>query len=334
MARHVVVGKGAIGTTLATLLASEGHDVVVVSRSGAPHGRPGTPDEHPAPPHPAPGRVEHVAADIAQAGTLAPLARGAEVIYNCVNPPYHRWAADWPPLHATFLDAAEASGAVLVTTGNLYGHGAGSGVMREDTPLASTETKGRVRAEMWREAQRRHDAGQVRATEVRGSDYFGPLADDGAHYGARLLGPLLAGRPLRPVGDPDAPHALTFVPDFARALVAAGRTPEAWGRPWLAPHLPAENFRDVARRFANAAEVAEPRIAPVPGAALALAGAFSPMMREVRRISCQFTAPFEVDSRESERALGVPATPWDTAVGDTLAWWRSREPGRTAAQGA
>lgn len=315
MARHVVVGKGAIGTTLAAQLASAGHEVLLVSRST------------PATPLPAP--VRHEATDVAAPGTLTLLARGAEVLYNCVNPPYHRWATTWPPLHEAFLDAAEANDAVLVTTSNLYGHGPVDGSMDEDTPLTSTETKGRVRAAMWRSALARHEAGRVRVTEVRAADYFGPLAGEAAHYGSRMLAPLLAGRTLRPVGDPDQPHALAFVPDLARTLAAAGANPAAWGRVWLAPHHPAETYREVAGRFARAAGVDHPRISPVPASVLALGAAFSPMLREVRRVSYQFSAPFLVDSSRSEQTLGVRATPWDEAVEATLAWWRGRAVART-----
>lgn len=311
MARHVVVGKGPIGTTLASVLAQQGHDVVVVSRSG---GRSN-------------GHVEHRVADVGAPGVLRELVRGADVVYNCVNPPYHRWPTEWPPLHEAFLDAAEAADAVLVTTSNLYGHGAGSGVMREDTPLASSETKGQVRAAMWQSALARHEAGRVRVTEVRASDYFGPLAADAAHYGQRTLGPLLAGKKLGPIGNPDAPHAVVFVPDFARTLAAAGSNPAAWGRPWLAPHHPAESYREVVARFARAAGVGVPRISPVPGPALALAGVFSPMLREVRRVAYQFAEPFVVDSSASERVLGVSATPWAEAVRETLDWWRAHELG-------
>ncbi len=35
---------------------------------------------------------------------IAEIADGAHAIYNCANPPYHRWAADWPPLAASVLD--------------------------------------------------------------------------------------------------------------------------------------------------------------------------------------------------------------------------------------
>ena len=310
MSRHVVVGKGPLGTTLASHLEREGHDVVVVSRSGAPAG--GT------------GAVRHERVDLTEPGALDGVTRGADALYNCVNPPYHRWAQEWPPLHRTLLDAARAADAVLVTASNLYGYGAGSGVMREDTPLASTETKGRVRAEMWREALAEHEAGRVRITEVRASDYLGPLATDQAHYGGRLVAPLLAGRTLRPIGDPDVPHSVVYLPDFAHALAVAGTTTAAWGQAWLAPHLPAETYRQVARRFATAAGQGEPRLSPLPAALLRIAALVSPMMREVHRISYQFTEPFEVDSSRSERELGLEATPWDAVIGTTLDWWHER----------
>ena len=305
---HVVVGQGPVGATLAHHLAADGRDVVVVSRSG---------------PTDLPAGARHVAADVAAPGALTAVARDLGVaptaIYNCVNPPYHRWARDWPPLHEAFLDAAEATGAVLVTTGNLYGHGPGSGVMREDTPLAATETKGAVRAAMWRAARARHEASRVRATEVRASDYLGPRAGAQAYYGDRLLGPLLAGRPLRPLGDPDAPHAVAYLPDFARALAAAAVTPAAWGHPWLAPHHPAESLRQVAGRFARAAGLPTPTIRPISAPVLAAGAAFSPMLREVRRMSYQFTAPFETDSTRSEAALGLAPTPWEEITAATLA---------------
>ena len=102
----LVIGAGVIGSQLAEMLAGQGHHVSVVSRRGS-----------------GPAGVTHVAADAADAGAMARLAEGAAVIYNCVNPPYHRWPTDWPPIAASLLDAAERSGAVLVTLSNLYGYG-------------------------------------------------------------------------------------------------------------------------------------------------------------------------------------------------------------------
>ena len=80
--RHVIVGAGPVGSATARLLAARGEQVVVVTRSGSGPELPG---------------VLRVRADAADSAALAGPARGAAVIYNCANPPYHRWASDWPP---------------------------------------------------------------------------------------------------------------------------------------------------------------------------------------------------------------------------------------------
>lgn len=107
--------------------------------------------------------IERIAADAADAATMAAVTAGADVIYNCANPPYHRWPQMWPPIASSLLGAAERSGAVLVTISNLYGYGPARGSlgtpgydaghpMTEATPLAATGKKGKVRARMWRDA--------------------------------------------------------------------------------------------------------------------------------------------------------------------------------------
>src|SRR4051812_14582900 len=150
MALHVVVGKGPVGTATADLLAAQGHEVRVLSRSG---GRSAD-------------GIEHRQVDASDAAALATAARGAAALYNAVNPPYHRWATDWPPVAAALLAAAEQTGAVLVTMGNLYGYGRPDGPMTPDSPLAATDTKGRVRARMWAEMLAAHEAARGRVTEA------------------------------------------------------------------------------------------------------------------------------------------------------------------------
>jgi nucleoside-diphosphate-sugar epimerase len=320
MTRHVILGKGPIGSTLARQLADAGHEVLVLSRSGAPS----APSAHGTPDASAESPIRHAAVDSADAAALTSAAQGADVLYNCGNPAYHRWPTDWPPIADAVLAATEATGAVLVTTGNLYGYGAGTQLMREASPLASTETKGLVRIAMWREAERRHRAGRVRATEVRGSDYVGPGALDQAHAGPRMLEPLLAGRTLHPIGASDVTHTWTYLADFARALAAAGATEAAWGRAWHVPSPQALTFRQLATLFADAAGAPEPRIRPLPMTAVRVLGIGSPMLREVFAMGYQFVEPFVMDSTVSQGVLGVAPTPWDTIVAETLAWWSGR----------
>ena len=157
MSLHVIVGAGPVGTSAARLLVERGERVRLVSRRGA------------GPQHPA---IELVAADATQANRLAELTRGAAALYNCANPLYHRWLTDWPPLAAALVAAAERSGAVLAVASNLYGYGRVDAPITDTTPLAATHPKLRLRADMWREALARHEAGNIRATEVRASDYI------------------------------------------------------------------------------------------------------------------------------------------------------------------
>src|SRR5262245_53886825 len=222
MALHVIVGAGAIGTNTALLLAERGDRVRVVTRSGS------------GPTHPA---IEKVAADATDAQALRRLAAGAAALYNCANPPYDKWPRFWPPLAAALLDAAEHTGAVLVTTGNLYGYGPVDRPMTESMPLAATTVKGQVRAKMWQDALAAHEAGRVRATEARASDFIG--LNSRSMFNERMLPTLLTGGTVRAPIDFDQPHTVSYVKDVARTLVTLADDERAWGRPWHVPSTPA-----------------------------------------------------------------------------------------------
>ncbi|GIH92167.1 NAD-dependent epimerase/dehydratase family protein [Planobispora siamensis] len=307
MGKHVVAGAGQVGSHVAAMLAEQGHEVVLVSRSGSGPDLPG---------------VRKAAADVADRERMADLVRGAETLYNCVNPPYHRWARDWPPMAGSMLAAAEAAGAGYVILGNLYVYAAPERPMREDDPLTPPSAKGAIRVRMWREALAAHEAGRVRVTEVRGSDYFGPGCRDQSHMGDRLVPRLLTGKTIRYIGDPDLPHSWTYVPDVARALVAAGTGDRAWGRAWHVPTGPAMTYRAVAERLCELAGVPDPGVRTMPHWLLRTAGTFSPMLGELEELRYQFVRPFVLDSTDSQAAFGMEPTPMDEALAETIAWWR------------
>ncbi|MFG1686086.1 NAD-dependent epimerase/dehydratase family protein [Nonomuraea sp. NPDC049269] len=301
MGKHVVVGSGQVGTHLATKLLAQGHQVIVVTRSGS-----------------GPAGAEKVAADVADKARLTEVAKGADALYNCVNPKYHRWLTDWPPMAASFLAAAEATGAPLVILGNLYPYGPVTGPMTEDLPLASTSPKAQVRAKIWNDALAAHKAGRIRATEVRGSDYFGPGATDQSYLGDRFLVPFRAGKTIQIPWPADIPHSWTYLPDVADALIVAGTDERAWGRPWHVPTTDPLTFRQIGERMAAIAGRPVPKLATLPWPAIQAAGLFSPMLRELKHIRYQFVAPYEMDSSAFQRTFGVAPTPIDEALAATL----------------
>ncbi|PZG15220.1 NAD-dependent epimerase/dehydratase family protein [Nonomuraea aridisoli] len=301
MGKHVVVGSGQVGAHLARKLLARGHEVTVVTRSGS-----------------GPDGAVKVAADVADQARMIEITRGADVLYNCVNPRYHRWLTDWPPMAASFLAAAEASGAVLVILGNLYPYGPVSVPMTEDLPLASTSPKAQVRARIWQEALAAHEAGRIRATEVRGSDYYGPGASDQSYLGDRFLVPLRAGKTVPLIWPGDIKHSWTYLPDVADALVVAGSDERAWGRPWHVPTAEPLTFREMGDRMAALLGRPAPRYLRIPWPALRAAGLFSPMLGEMRHIRYQFTAPYVLDSSAFQRTFGVAPTPVGEALKTTL----------------
>lgn len=313
MAFHVVVGKGPVGVATATLLAERDHRVRVISRTG------GT--SH--------GAVEHVALDVtADPGRLIELSKGAAAIFSCAAPPYHLWVRDWPPLATALLDAAEQSGAVLVLTNNLYAYGPVDGAMTEDLPLAATTRKGRVRAKVWQEAVQRHDAGRIRVAEARAADFIGPGVTANGHLAQRVVPQLLRGRTAGVLGDTDAPHSWTFVPDVARTLARLAEDERAWGKAWHVPTAEPYSTRTAVERMCRIAGVAPVRVTATPWWLLGLLGLFSPTLRELGEVRYQFDRPFIVDSSAYSSAFGERPTPVEEALASTVQWWQRRLAGQ------
>lgn len=306
---HLVVGAGPIGSGVARALAGQGHQVTVVTRSGS------GPRE--------PKNIERVAADAADATTMANLTADTAAIYNCANPPYHKWPQLWPPIARSLLSAAERSGAVLVTISNLYGYGpAASSVgtagydirhpMTEDTPLAATGKKGRVRAQMWRDALAAHEAGRIRAVEIRASDYVGPGAN--AVLGDRVVPRLLRGQAVSLIGTTDRLHTWSFTADVVALTVLAGTSENAWGRAWHVPSNEPRTQRQAVDDLARVAGVKPVPVRSLPGALLFGLGVVSPLLRELRETQYQFSEDFVMDSTAATQAFGLAATPWDDVL--------------------
>ncbi len=304
MSEHVIVGAGAVGSATALLLAERGEHVRVISRRG-------TGPEHPA--------IERLAADATDAERLTGLATGATALYNCANPQYHQWLTDWPPLAAALLTAAERSGAVLASMSNLYGYGPVDGPITQKTPLAATHPKLRLRAQMWQDALAAHEAGRIRATEVRASDYI----EANSLLSSAIGKPLLAGSRGYSPWPLDVPHSWTSIADCARSLVTVAADEQAYGQAWLVPTNPALTVRQLATQFTDVNGAPKAKLMPIPYPVMWTTGLFSPMIKELRTTRYQFTSPFVIDSSATTAAFGLEPTPIDAALRDAAARLRS-----------
>ncbi|GAA3445981.1 NAD-dependent epimerase [Planomonospora venezuelensis] len=296
MTFHVIIGAGAAASRTALLLAADGERVRIVSRSG------GGPD-HPL--------VEKTAADAADADRLTRLLEGAATLYGCAAPPYHRWPQEFPALAGAALTAAARTGARYVMLGNLYGYGLVTGPLHPGLPLEAAGPKGRLRARLWEEAA----ASGVQVTEVRAAQFYGAGAV--SVFSLMVQPRVLAGALALVPQDLDLPHSYSSIGDTARTLVAAGRDERSWGRAWHAPAV-TPSVRELAARLAELAGAPLPRLEELTERDLALLALTDPFWAELTEVLEAPGLPYVSDFTETEKLLGVTATPVEEVLAELL----------------
>lgn len=301
---HVVVGAGPVGSGVALALEARGDTVTVVTRSGS------------GPAHPCITLVSADAGSPEGAVRISSLAKGAQSIVNAVNPPYHRWETDWPPMHDALMRAAETTGAHLVIMGNLYAYGPNSGVMTEALPLKPAGKKARVRCEMWESAIAAHTAGKLSVTEVRAGDFFGATVRDAA-LGERFMARMLKGKSGFLFGNPDKRHSFSYMPDVVAALVIAATNPAAAGRPLIAPVITCTQ-RELANALSRAAGRHLMKLSITPWAVLRALGVFIPVVRELRETRYQWDNDFVASADVMASEFGLRATELGVAASETV----------------
>jgi nucleoside-diphosphate-sugar epimerase len=298
---HVVFGAGQVGTLVAEKLLERGYQVRQVRRGKPGPSRPG---------------LTWMSGDITDPAFAGAAARGAEVVYSCVNAPYDKWPEMLAPLYRGAIHAARASEARLVVLDNLYMYGRTEGPMREDTPLRPCSKKGEIRARLAEELFAQKD---LRVTSGRASDWYGPGALLAAIFGERFYQRALAGKAVDCLGDPEQLHSYSYTPDVAEGLITLATREEALGKVWHLPVAPAETTRALVERTMRALGL-QPKIRRAPDFALKLMGLFSPVFGEVAEMTYQWKSPFVLDDSRFRETFGAAHTPLDEQVRATALW--------------
>ncbi|UNS95278.1 NAD(P)H-binding protein [Streptomyces tubbatahanensis] len=303
---HVVLGAGPAGTTLAAELASRGHRVHLVDRSGAGPDLEG---------------VTRVRGDVGTVEGARAALKGAAVVYHCVNVAYHLQVDMMPGIQDAVLGAVEAEGARLVVLDTLYPYGETHGeVMTEDTPWRATAKKGRMRAELDEKYLAAHQQGRVAVVLGRSADFVGPGVLNSTLGGAVFPGALTGGE-VAALGDIDLPHSYTDIRNVAAGLATLGENPHGDGRVWHLPTAPARTTRQVF-------ETIEAKLGrPLRLTVLSEPRPFGPFdqtfMDSYAELFYQHTEPQIMDSSAMRNAFGAEPLTLDTTVEDTLGWYRA-----------
>ncbi len=308
--KYVILGTGQLGLAIMDELVAEGQPVKVVNRSGIVN-------------EPFPEGVTMVAAEATDADQVAAVCEGAEIVFFCVQPAYNQWPEKFPPLAEAIIAGVGRAGARLVFGSNVYMYGSTAGrPIHEELPYAAQTRKGRARAQVANMLLDAHRQGQVQVVIGRAADFYGPRVV-GSMAGEMIFGAALEGKTVNLAGDVDLPHTLTYIRDFARALVTLSRHDEAYGRAW---HVPSAETLTT-RQFIGLLEKEIGRDIQVRAAGktmMRLIGLFNADVREVVELMYEFEEPFIVDHSRFEAAFGNGVTPHAQAIKETLAWYKER----------
>lgn len=306
MPENVIFGAGPLGLAVARRLMASDKAIRLVNRSGRAT---------------APAGAEVFAADATDPAAARRACEGATVVFHCATGSYGQWDKALPPIMNGIIEGAAAAGARLVYGDNLYAYGPVDGPIREDLPYRPVGPNTKARAEVATMLMNAHAAGKVRATIGRGSDFFGPYARQ-SKAGEVVFSRALAGKSAQVLGNSDLPHTLSFIDDFAAGLVTLSQQDRALGEVW---HVPSAETVSM-RRFVEM--VFKPlnkpaRLQPVPTILVNLLGLAIPPMRAVKETMYQSLQPWVVDHSKYVHAFGGGTTPHETAIAQTIAWYRT-----------
>nr|BFE79770.1 hypothetical protein GCM10020093_023710 [Planobispora longispora] len=198
-----------------------------------------------------------------------------------------------------------------VMLGNLYGYGLVDGPVHPGLPLRAAGPKGRLRARLWEEAA----ASGARVTEVRAAQFYGAGAV--SVFSLMVQPKVLAGALALVPQELDLPHSYSSIGDTARTLVAAGRDASSWGRAWHVPVV-TPSVRELAARLAGLAGAPEPRLEELTERDLALLSLTGPFWAELTEVLETPGRPYVSDFTETEKLLGVTATPVEEVLAGLL----------------
>ena len=303
---HVIFGTGPVGCWIARVLCEMGMQVRAVNRSGK---RPKLmPDE-----------VELVVANLMDAKEAHNAAKGASVIYQALNPPYHLWHKYFPTLQANTLEAAKRIDARYVSIDNLYMYDT-SKVITENSLIAPRSKKGQLRAQMAQEVMDAHKRGDVQATILRSSDYYGPGVINAA-MGGMVFGNLIANKKAQIMGDDNVLHSWAYIEDVAKSAVILGTRDDVLGQTWITPHDKALTQKEMITLTSKLLD-SKPDIQKISPILIRVIGLFVPAVRASIEMLYEFTEPFIVDSRKIEKKLKIEPTPIKLGIEKTVAWYR------------
>jgi len=303
-----VIGFGPLGRALTKEILASGREATVISRRGL-----------------RPEQGVHAIQGSIMDPNVQRVIDGGSTLYHCANAPYHRWPQELPTLWDSMADLAEQTGSRLVVGTNLYAFGRPNGILTESHEKSPCSRKGYVRHQIETRTIQVAERGGFPCALVRASDFFGPGGCESA-LGDRFFAAVLAKNIAGYLGSLDVRHSYTYLPDYARTMLAAAQfleTSQTKVTEWIVPNAPAVTARELTRileQFIH--QPLKPQT--TTRFSLRLGGLFVPAAKELLEMWYEFDEPFIADGSLAEQTLAITPTPLEKALEETVRWYRSR----------
>lgn len=248
---------------------------------------------------------------------LVTAAKGADVIVNAMNPPgYKNWATELPRITKEVTDAARASGATIITPGNVYNFGVQPGPWSENTPQIPTSQKGQIRKEM--EAQYRDAANTgVQVIIIRGGDFIDTEAS--GNFFDMVIGKDVAKGKVTYPGPFETAHSFAYLPDMARAAVMLADRKDTLGS---FEDIPFEGFTLTGAEILHKIEYltgTRQKLVSFPWWAIRIGAPFISLWKELLEMRYLWDHPHSLDNFKLKKLLPeFEPTPVDVALSTAL----------------
>lgn len=306
----LITGAGQIGTQLTRDLVRAGHNVTVLRRGTSPV-----------------TGATVISGDAGDRSTLRRAAEGASAIFHCIHAPYAvaAWRRELPQRELAAMDIGAELGIPVIFPESVYAFGRNARDLEESAPVDPVSPLGDVRAELLA-ARASHPA---RTASVIASDLMGPTATKrSSAIRGTVLTPAAAGATAWVLGDPDAPHAVTSIPDLTRAMLEAVPLASVDDTRLNAPTPVARSQRQMAHDAARVSGTSPGPVRSIPAALFGLCAPFSPTTRELYRQRYLWAAPTSLRPGRLMTEFGIEPTPWEQVLNE---WAQPASAASTAA---
>lgn len=300
----VLGARGRLGRCVAKAGIEAGHRILAVTRDGKlPAGLE---------------KAEARAADALDRQQLIEATRGADVIFNGLNPVYTDWEKVWAPMAANVAAAAKAHGALHLFAGNVYNFGREIPArVTPGTAQHGSTRKGAVRISIEAGFEKAAREDGVDTTILHAGDFYGGTGT-GSWFDLVIGAKIRKGVFTWP-GRADIPHAFAYLPDLGRAFIALAEKRDVlkgFNRFTFSGHTMSG---ETMMNHAAAAAGRPLKRSAFPWLLIRAGGLVVPMWRELAEMAYLWFTPHQLDGSRLESVTGpLAATPEAEAVRQAL----------------